>query len=126
VLGGDASTPSENSGGTVGRLTRKLAPPSLLAEARIVAPCASTIERLMESPRPIPWDLVVKNGSNTCFAVSESIPTPVSDTEIVAQPAFSFPVLTFIRRGAVHGINRVDKQINDHLLQLHRVHQNEW
>ena len=27
------------------------------------------------------------------------------------------------RLGAIHGINRVNKQINDHLLQLHRVPQ---
>ena len=39
-----------------------------------------TIDR--PSPVPRPTSLVVKNGSNTRWAVSASMPVPVSDTEI--------------------------------------------
>ena len=51
--------PSAHAGETSGRFTAKVAPPFALAAARIEPPWDNRIERLMDRPRPMPWDLVV-------------------------------------------------------------------
>jgi hypothetical protein len=44
--------------------------------------CASTIERLIESPIPIPSSLVLKNGSKSFESTDALMPAPVSPTSI--------------------------------------------
>src|SRR2546430_3292911 len=46
---------------SVGRLKQKLAPRCEFFSAHKRPPCDSTMERLMRSPMPVPWGLVVKN-----------------------------------------------------------------
>ena len=51
-----------------GRLNRKVAPRSEAPSVHKRPPCDSMMDRLMRSPIPVPWGLVVKNGSKTCSA----------------------------------------------------------
>src|SRR5216684_3853860 len=64
----------------LGRAKRKLAPRGELLAAHKRPPCDSTIERLMESPIPVPCDLVVKNAWKIWSACCIGRPTPVSLT----------------------------------------------
>ena len=54
----------------------ELAPWGTFAVAHSRPPCASMIERQIESPMPIPPDLVVKKALNSRSAFSVKIPTP--------------------------------------------------
>ena len=45
---------------------------------RIRPSCSSTICRVMDRPRPVPWGLVVKNCSNRRRPTSGGMPGPVS------------------------------------------------
>src|SRR5262245_7713985 len=47
-----------------GRTIRNSAPPSSRLATVSVPSCASTIERVIDRPSPVPWALVVKNESN--------------------------------------------------------------
>ena len=57
-----ARVPSSN--GTDARVKQKMAPPLGLGRIRSSPPFASTIDRQMERPSPMPWRLVEMNGSN--------------------------------------------------------------
>src|SRR6202795_140375 len=63
-----------------GRLNRKTAPWGTFAVAHIRPPCASMIERQIDSPMPLPLDLVVKKALNSRSAFSAEIPMPQSVT----------------------------------------------
>src|SRR5256885_8710162 len=63
-----------------GRTNWKVAPGPALREAHKRPRWASTIDRLIESPMPIPAGLVVKNASNRRDTWSGSNPTPASCT----------------------------------------------
>src|SRR5258708_24988815 len=62
------------SGG--GSSTQKIAPRGTAAVVQRRPPCASTIERLIASPIPIPLVLVVKNGSKTRPSPPRATPAP--------------------------------------------------
>src|SRR5580693_4017737 len=66
----------------VGKVKWKVAPRPELALAHKRPPCDSTIERLIESPIPVPSGFVVKNASKILLAWSEGSPAPLSLTEI--------------------------------------------
>src|SRR5712671_1244235 len=63
-----------------GRTNWNVAPGPALREAHRRPRCASTIDRLIESPMPIPPGLVVKKASNRRDEWSGSNPTPASCT----------------------------------------------
>src|SRR6267142_4876534 len=58
--------------------------------AQSVPPWASMIVRLIESPRPMPSDLVVKKGSKIRSAYFGSSPVPESRTAITTSPDLLF------------------------------------
>jgi len=62
----------------VGRVKWKLAPRGELSAAHKRPPCDSTMERLIDSPMPVPWGFVVKNASKIWFACCGGSPLPVS------------------------------------------------
>src|SRR5207247_10147338 len=64
----------------LGSPTWTLRPLSGLRSARIVPPCAATMDRLMDSPMPSPDVLVVTNGLKMLSRSSSLTPTPVSRT----------------------------------------------
>ena len=72
----------------------------------------------------MPPDLVVKKASKSRSAFSGSMPTPESSTAtrpgrlVQSRPDHQFARPVGDRR---HGLNAVDDQIDDHLLQLHAV-----
>src|ERR1700686_614302 len=51
-----------------GSVNWKVAPRSELAAAHRRPPWDSIMDRLIDSPMPVPWDLVVKNASKILFA----------------------------------------------------------
>ena len=65
-------------------------------------PCDSMIERLIDSPMPLPCGFVVKKASNFRPAFSAGKPTPVSLTDIFTLPSsivdmtVSTPPVSFI------------------------------
>src|SRR3954454_25024499 len=63
-----------------GSRIRKIAP--LRFSTSICPLCALTIVRAIESPMPMPWSLVEKNGSNIFVAASGGTPGPVSSTDL--------------------------------------------
>src|SRR6266478_3729843 len=65
----------------VGKVRLKLAPRGKLPVAHRRPPCDSTMERLIRSPMPVPWDLVVKNALKICSTCSAGRPTPESLTD---------------------------------------------
>ena len=65
----------------------KVAPPSELRRTSISPPCASTIRFEIESPIPMPPDLVVTNGWKSCAAISLEMPGPVSETSTRTLPS---------------------------------------
>src|SRR3989442_7497530 len=72
----------------VGRVKQKLAPRGELSAAHKRPPCDSTMERLMRSPMPVPWGLVVKKALKICAACCRGSPTPLSVTD-TATSSFS-------------------------------------
>ena len=69
-----------------GRLNRKTAPRGSFAEAHSCPSCASMIERQIESPIPMPLDLVVKNELKRCSRLAGSSPGPESRTATSTPP----------------------------------------
>src|ERR1700722_6690173 len=63
---------------------RNTAPPPVWFSAQICPLWARTMVRAMESPMPMPFFLVVKNGSKTSLSLSCGIPGPESEIEITA------------------------------------------
>src|SRR5712664_3028261 len=63
-----------------GRVNCNVAPWGTFAVAHSRPPWASTIERQIESPIPMPLGLVVKKALNSRSALLAEIPTPVSVT----------------------------------------------
>src|SRR3954454_2547232 len=59
LVGGGSHHAKAAAGEPRGRSNRRVAPPSSLFSAKIAPPWASTIERAMANPRPIPFCLVV-------------------------------------------------------------------
>src|SRR4029079_5145058 len=57
-------------------------------------PCASTIERLIASPSPVPLAFVITNGSNSASAISGEIPGPLSSTAMRTKPGPSGAAVT--------------------------------
>src|SRR5262249_13256492 len=70
-----------------GRAMRKVAPGPSLDVAHIRPPCASTIERQIERPMPMPPSRVVKKGVNSRAEAAGSRPMPESRTTTSACPA---------------------------------------
>jgi len=63
---------------SMARVNWKVAPRPALAVAHSRPPCDSMMERLIDSPMPVPSGLVVKNALKICSACSGASPTPVS------------------------------------------------
>src|SRR5258708_1334475 len=61
-----------------GRVNSNVTPGPSFRCTRKCPPCACTIERLMDKPRPNPCGFVVWNGSKMSFMRCGSIPVPVS------------------------------------------------
>ena len=61
--------------------------------AEIVPPWASTMRLQIESPRPIPWGLVVKRGNQIFVMTSFGIPAPVSE-KLTATLSFTLVLFT--------------------------------
>src|SRR6478735_11761346 len=68
----------------VGKVKQKLAPRGKLSAAHKRPPCASTMERLIDNPMPVPSSFVVKKGSKTLSACCGGSPTPVSLTHTMS------------------------------------------
>src|SRR5207249_5947312 len=66
--------------GPTGRENWKMAPCGSFGVAHSRPPCASTMERLIASPMPMPPALVLKNALNICSRGFAARPTPVSST----------------------------------------------
>src|ERR1700692_1084465 len=97
-----------------------MAPWGMVAVAHSRPPWASMIERQIESPIPMPPDLVVKKGLNSRSTFSAAIPTPQSATLMSAWPGSSWPDRTDSSpiRDRLHRFNTIHHQVDDHLLQL--------
>src|SRR5882724_1052934 len=67
--------------------------------AQSAPPWASMIVRLIESPRPMPSDLVVKKGSKIRSASFGSSPVPESRTATTTSPDLLFSVVISSSRG---------------------------
>src|SRR3954467_8801177 len=81
--------PSSDKGGlkrAACKVKRKIVPPPGFGSAQTRPPCASTIEREIDNPMPMPSLRVVTNGSNSRSATSGARPGPVSATEISTVP----------------------------------------
>ncbi len=91
--------------------------------AQSCPPCASTIDRQMDRPIPIPCGLVVKNASKMRVRSLGSMPVPQSATVIRTVLASSICVVTRNRRvrsvNGAHRLDRVHGQIEQNLLQRH-------
>src|SRR5882672_447299 len=74
----------------VDRAKQKLAPRGELSVAHRRPPCDSTMDRLIRSPMPVPWDLVVKNALKIWSPCCAGSPTPVSLT-VTRTCSFSAP-----------------------------------
>ena len=79
VCGGETGGSQPCSAGK-GSVKWTMVPQDLCDDAHSRPPCASTIDRQMERPRPIPSPFVVKKGSNIRSRLPGSIPVPVSVT----------------------------------------------
>src|ERR1041384_1705784 len=73
--------------GTAGNVKKNRAPPPGLAPHHNLPPCARTIERLIDRPRPVPPGLVVKNGLNSSAILVASTPMPRSATMNSTSPS---------------------------------------
>src|SRR5712664_2527815 len=70
-----------------------------LHSAGILPPCASTIDRVIDSPMPRPATLVVTKGLKMCSRSSSLTPTPVSRTHTSTVSPAPTAVSTVSRRG---------------------------
>ena len=86
--GGEPDGRQRRSTPCAGIVTRSTVRPG--RESTVISPeCRSTtIRREMSSPRPVPrpTSLVVKNGSNACWATSADMPAPESSTSTTTPP----------------------------------------
>jgi hypothetical protein len=88
----------------VGKVNQKRAPEPLgLLPAWRLPPWASTMERLIESPIPIPFAFVVKNRSNKLVRCSADIPGPLSSISTPTNRGLASNVRTASRRCASVG-----------------------
>src|SRR5665213_3225893 len=96
----------------------KVAPRGELSVAHKRPPCDSMIDRLMDSPIPVPLSLVVKNALKICSACSGGNPTPVSVTEISSRPssASDFDCKLTSAGRFLHGIDGVEHEVHENLL----------
>src|SRR6187549_1388641 len=74
---------------TTGRKQCTVAPASALFSAHSRPPCAATMLRAIDSPRPSPLGLVVTNGSKSRSSRSGAMPAPWSRTVRRTPPAGS-------------------------------------
>ena len=65
-----------------GNVNSNVLPAPELRLAHMRPPCCSMIDRQIDSPMPMPWDLVVKNASKMRLIFFGSIPVPESSTVI--------------------------------------------
>ena len=92
-------------------------PARATSSASMRPPCASMKRREVGSPSPVPFGLVVKNGSNRCSRASADRPGPSSATSMIAS----------LSDGAQRDLDplprldRVLDQVHDHALDLVRV-----
>ena len=103
-----------------------MAPWGTSAVAHSRPPWVSMIERQIESPIPMPLDLVVKKASNSRFAFSAEIPTPQSVTLTSTCCASSWRIDHQLARpihGRLHRFNAIHRQVDHHLLQLDPITQ---
>ncbi|MNR01013.1 hypothetical protein D3C85_1168050 [compost metagenome] len=77
----------------------KAAPPSGGESAQMRPPCASTMERQIDRPMPMPSALVVKNALNSRSASSGAMPLPASRTVTCTWRDSASAVLTQSLRG---------------------------
>ena len=125
VNGGCGYTHPAAASSAIGNVKRNAAPPPLLFSAQSRPPCASTIVREIGRPMPIPFGLVVKNGSKTCASLSAGMPWPVSLTAISTDCVPSSRAVTLTRRSCgltpLSGVHAVEDEIEQHLLEMHAV-----
>src|SRR5215472_16442469 len=69
-----------DNGAQVSSVKLNVVPGPLLRAAHTRPPCASIMDRQIDSPIPIPLGLVVRNGLNSLSAISGSMPLPRSCT----------------------------------------------
>jgi hypothetical protein len=103
----------------------KVASWSAFGDANKLPPCAAMIERLIDSPIPMPLALVVKKALNSRSAFAESIPMPESCTATSTSPASCGCDRISISRGPIgdrrHRFEAVHHEVDDHLLQLNAI-----
>ena len=111
----------------MGTVKWKAVPCGVRADAHKRPPCASMIDRQIESPMPRPSDLVVKKGSKMRCAMAGSSPGPVSSTVTCGTVRLGEGdgdgQLPFAVRDRCHGLDAVHDQVQQHLLQLNLVAQ---
>src|SRR6185436_18609360 len=86
--------------GCAGSATLTVTPDAALLRAQIRPPCASTIVLQTERPRPMPFDLVVTNGSKMRSRSAGGMPLPRSETDAITEPSPPRAVLTSSRRSS--------------------------
>src|SRR6185369_5865729 len=59
----------------------KVDPAPRRLSTRTAPPCRDTVFDTIDSPRPVPFTLLVKSGSKILSMFSSGIPDPLSDTE---------------------------------------------
>ena len=84
----------------IGSVKRNAAPPPFLFSAHSRPLCASTIVREIARPIPMPFGLVVKNGSKIRASLSAGMPCPASPTSISISYAPSSRAVTLTRRSS--------------------------
>ena len=111
--------------GTAGNVKKKRAPPPGLALHHSLPPCARTMERLIDRPRPVPPGLVVKNGLNSSAIVAGiDAGAAVRDHELDVALAVDERAqhdLAARFRHFEHRVDAVADQVENDLLDLHRV-----
>src|SRR6266403_2860896 len=80
-----------------GSCNQNWAPPPSALFAQSVPPCATTIDRAMNNPIPMPSRLVEKNRSKTCSDLSAGNPVPKSRTHARTAPSPSRSVRMMTR-----------------------------
>ena len=107
-----------------GRVNWKIAPRGEFGTVHRRPACASTIERQMTSPMPMPSALVVNSGVKIRAASSARTPAPVSATEIMMPVPWyasdrTDSSLRFVLCG--HRVNGIGNQVEQQVLQLDPV-----
>ena len=109
----------------LGKVNVNMAPPCGPGAWPMRPPCISTIDRQIDSPRPRPPRLVVKNGENRRSATSGGMPCPRSLIVTRAAPSGSTDVaIASVRsagRDVAHRVDRILHQIEQDLFDQHAV-----